>query len=288
MYFQILGPIDVWDNGRRIEVIGTRRRSLLSMLVVNAGTPVSVGQLIEDLWESRPPRAALATLQSHISALRRLLPVTLPMRHGGYVLEAGAEEIDARVFEREVAAARVEMANGQLRLAAEMFARALGRWRGPAVADGLGAAWAAVEVAHLDELRGAAFESLLSARLILGQHEDVAAMAEAAVARYPLREHLWAHLMVALYRSGRQAEALRAYGRLRHHLSEELGIPPSPPLARLEEAILLQNDELAWPADLNAELSPNGARTRRRATESTPANGSSRPASGLAAMARFH
>ncbi len=274
MYFQVLGPLQVQDNDRFIDVVGTRRRSLLAILVLHAGKQVYVGQLIEDLWEGRPPRAAIATLHSHISALRRtLLPLHLYRQHGGYVLEAADDEVDVRVFERETVIGRAEMDKGNIPLAATTFARALDRWYGPAVADALGAEWAAAEVAHLDELRGIALDGLLDAQLLLGHHDEVVATAEAAVAKYPLRERLWAHLMVALYRSGRQAEAIRAYQRLRHHLSDELGIPPSPPLTRLEEAILLQKPELAWRSDPAAGLFPNanwalGPEARSSRTES--------------------
>lgn len=247
MYFQILGPLQVWDSSCKIDVLGSRRRALLSMLILHAGKQVYVGQIIEDLWDGRPPRAAASTLQSHISALRRALPSTqLCMQHGGYLLEAVPEDVDARVFERETLMARSAMCEGKVNLAAATFTKALDRWHGPALADAQSASWAAAEVAHLEELRGTALEGLLEAHTRLGHHDQVAAMAEVAVARYPLREHLWAHLMLALYRCGRQAEAIRAYQRLRRRLSEDLGIPPSPPLARLEEAILLQKPELAW------------------------------------------
>jgi DNA-binding SARP family transcriptional activator len=252
--FQILGPLEVCERETRIEVLGSRRRSLLTLLIVHAGTPVSAGQLIEDLWGGRPPNAAVATLQSHVSALRRLLPVPLLFRYGGYMLDANADCIDARLFEAEVRAAQLQFSKGEIGQAADILTNTLARWRGPALADALGATWAVVEVARLEELHGMAFETLLELRLILEQPDEAAVLGELAVATYPLRERLWANLMLALYRSGRQAEALRAYRRLHQHLSEELGISPSPLLTRLEGAILLQDAGLAAVPESQAAL----------------------------------
>lgn len=245
MYFQLLGPLAVWSDTGPVDILGTRRRALLSILVLHAGDGVQTAQLVEDVWDSRPPGAAVATLQSHVSALRRLIgPDRLRLRGGAYVLTADGDEIDARVFESEVDSARLELGCGNARAAASTLERALGRWHGPPVADSLGAHWAASEVARLNEIKEDAIESLLEARLKLGDNHLVTARAEAAIACYPWRERIWAQLMIALYRSGRQAEALRAYQRLRRRLSDELGISPSPELTRLEEAILLQKREL--------------------------------------------
>jgi DNA-binding SARP family transcriptional activator len=245
MYFQLLGPLQVWGETGAVEVLGTRRRALLSILVLHAGDGVQTAQLIEDLWETKPPGAAVATMQSHISAIRRLIgPERLHLRGGAYVLEADCDEIDARVFEAEVSTARLELDCGNAHAAARLLDQGLRRWHGPALADALGAHWAVPEVARLDEIRGVAIESMLEACLHIGDYHQVTTRAEAALALHPWRERIWGQLMIALYRSGRQAEALRAYQRLRHELSNQLGISPSPELARLEKAILLQKPEL--------------------------------------------
>jgi tetratricopeptide (TPR) repeat protein len=218
-------------------------------LAVAGGHPVPAGQLAEDLWEGRPGPGTPATLQSHVSHLRRLLgPGWLVYRESGYALDLGAVEIDAVTFDRETQAGLHQLAVGDPAGATGLLVSALGRWRGPALADVAGQLWAAGEITRLDELRLRATEGLLEAHLALGEHAAVVAAAEAAVAGYPLRERLWSQLMLALYRSGRQAEALAAYQRLRRHLDDELGLAPGPDVTALQSAILRQNPGLDAPA----------------------------------------
>ena len=244
--FGILGPLVVASPDGVVEVRGAKRRALLALLLVHANHVVVPERLVEDLWEGAPPPSAMATLQTYVSQLRKLVgPETLRTRAGGYVLEVATADLDALRFEhalREVSGTEHPPA----RWIAAQLSEALGWWRGSALADFDGTSWAQPETARLEGLRLAAFEDLAEARLALGEHAALAPELESLVARHPLRERLWAQLMVALYRSERQADALRAYGRLRRHLGEELGIEPSRELARLEEAILLQKPELDW------------------------------------------
>ena len=213
---------------------------------MSANRVVTVDRLIEDVWDGVPPRGAASTLQSHVSTLRGLLGKDrLEYRDGGYALAVADGELDAQLFEAETAEAQLTHA-GDTQAAAALLWQALGRWRGEALADAAGMAWAAGETARLGELRAGALEAWLTVRLELGQHTAVVSQAEAAVSEHPLQEGLWAALMLALYRCGRQSDALRAYGRLTSMLGEELGIEPSTPLRDLEEAILLQKPDLDW------------------------------------------
>jgi DNA-binding SARP family transcriptional activator len=246
--FAILGPTVLRDGAREVALGGSRRGALLALLALHANRPVRTEQLVQDLWDGNPPAGANATLHSHVSGLRRVVGMErLRTRAGGYELVVAENELDANLFEAEMAAARTALARGDGRVAAQALARALARWRGPALADAAGAGWATAEAARLEELRAAAQESLLEARLMLGENGEVAALAEAAVAAHPLRERLWGSLMRALYRSGRQADALQAYQRLRTRLSEDLGIDPGDELVALELSILKHDPSLDGP-----------------------------------------
>ncbi|MGQ0434367.1 MAG: AAA family ATPase [Microthrixaceae bacterium] len=257
MEVSILGPLKLWGDEGAIDVGGPLRRVLVTRLVVAAGRVVPAERLIEDVWGDDPPASA-STLQSHISHLRRALGADrLGSESGGYCLFLAGDEVDATVFEEEVREARRLLDIDDAASAAAVLGTALARWRGPALADARGAAWAEAESARLDELRLVATESFLDARLALGHHRDVVAEAEAAVAEHPLRERLWAQLVLALYRCGRQAEALRAYQRLRATLGDELGIEPSSELRDLERLVLDQDASL----DLDVVASAAAGRT---------------------------
>jgi DNA-binding SARP family transcriptional activator len=262
MEFSVLGPVAVHDRvaGTDVAVSGAKRRALLTLLLLNANRVVPAERLIDDLWEGDPPESPTATLQSHISHLRRLLGAEcLQTRGGGYVLVVDDSQLDARAFDAEVAEGRTALAGGDAAGAASVLTRALRRWRGPAYDDAAGAAWAVAEVARLEEARLLAVESLFDARLALGDHGGVVGDAEAAVSEHPLRERLWAQLMLALYRDGRQADALRAYQRVRAHLTDELGIEPGPELRALEQAILSHDPSLAVPARTAAPKAESAA-----------------------------
>jgi predicted ATPase/DNA-binding SARP family transcriptional activator len=220
---------------------------VLLRLLASPNRVVPTDVLAEDVWEGEPPAAAASTLQSHVSALRQLLgPDRLFFGEGGYRARVGPAELDAALFEADIAQARIAISEGSLRAGLDALEQGLGRWRGSPFADAAGAAWTLIPSARLEEERNAAIEEALETRLEMGLHYEVCVLAEEAVASEPLRERRWAVLMLALYRAGRQAEALRCYQRARQRLGEELGIEPSPQLARLENDILLQSDSLGW------------------------------------------
>ena len=254
--FGILGPLIVRADIGEIRVVGARRRALLVRLVSAAGQPVAAERLADDLWEGSPPAGAKSTLSSHISLLRGLIGSDrIWNRDGGYVLKAAEAEIDAWSFESEVERGRDASHRGQLQAATVLFEHALGRWRGNALADVAAAAWALPDVSRLEGLRLSALEAWIDARLALGEHAEVIPDIEAAMAEHPLQERLTAQLMLALYRSGRQADALRSYRKLEALLGEELGIVPSPEIVALEEAMVLQDPNLTWKGSAVGTLS---------------------------------
>src|SRR5919198_1134191 len=223
-------------------------------------------RLIDDLWGFDPPDTALNTLQVHVSQLRKALGRgdarsargILVTRAPGYLLAVEPEQVDLERFERLLAEGRQALGDGEAERAAALLADALSLWRGPPLADLADEALAQPEIARLDELRLTALEERFEAELQLGSHTALVAELEAAVAEHPLRERLRHQLMLALYRSGRQADALGVYQRTRHDLVEELGIEPSLALQQLEKAILLQDPALE-PAQSAA---PEAARPR--------------------------
>ncbi len=246
--FCVLGPLRVEAPCQEVRIGGVRRRGVLLRLLASPGRPVPVDALADDVWDGHPPAAAASTLQSHVSALRQAVgPDRLSFCDGGYRLHVAAGELDSLMFERDAAAGRAAMAAGDPGSAVGALDRALGRWRGRAFADVLDMRWSGLLAGHLEEARRSAVEEALEARLALGLHHEVCALAEEAVAAEPWRERRWAALMLALYRADRQADALRAYKRLRDTLAEQLGLDPSPRLARLQHDILVQSPDLAGP-----------------------------------------
>jgi len=246
MEFAILGPLEVRDGPAPVRVPGAKERALLADLLVNAGRVVPADRLVEDLWGDDPPGNPANTLQGRVSALRRALGPAggaLVTRPPGYLLEAGPEQVDAGRFERLVAEATAAPA-GEGPRPARQLEEALGLWRGPALAEFADQPWAQAEAARLEELRLAATEALVELRLAAGGHAGLVGELEGLVAAHPTRERLRGQLMVALYRSGRQADALGAYQQAREVLAEELGIDPSPELQRLHHQILLQDPAL--------------------------------------------
>jgi DNA-binding SARP family transcriptional activator/tetratricopeptide (TPR) repeat protein len=261
--FGILGPLVVRANVGEIRVEGVRRRALLVRLVASAGCPIPAERLADDLWEGAPPAGAKSTLSSHISLLRGLLgPDRIWSRDGGYVLKAAQTEIDACSFESEGERGRELLRKGRLQPASVLFEHALGRWRGNALSDVAGSAWALPDIARLEGLRRSTFEAWIDTRLALGEHTQVVPVIEAAVAEHPLQERLSAQLMLALYRAGRQADALGTYRKLKTLLGEELGIVPSAELTSLEEAVVLQDPGLTWRRPSIVDLDHPGAAGR--------------------------
>jgi DNA-binding SARP family transcriptional activator/ABC-type branched-subunit amino acid transport system substrate-binding protein len=258
MQFGILGPLEVSDEGRRVEIGGHKQRALLASLLLHANEVVSLDRLIDELWGETPPPTAAKTLQAQVSRLRRSLngdedPAAhmlgpLETRGHGYLLKVEPGQVDADRFQGMLEEARRTRAEGKLEEAAEELRRALALWRGPALADFAYEPFAQTEIARLDELQLTALEERLDADLALGRHTELIGELEALVARHPLRERLRGQLMLALYRSDRQAEALHVYQEFRLALAEELGLEPSQGLQRLERQILEQDPELAAPA----------------------------------------
>jgi DNA-binding SARP family transcriptional activator len=260
--FRILGPLEVVHDGVRIEPSGNKPRALLALLLLSANRVVPVDRLIDDLWEGRPPLSAMTTLQTYVSQLRRLGVTGLRTLRCGYVLEVEAGTLDAQRFERVLAAMREH--GDDVELVAARLTEALGWWRGPALVDFADSAWAQLEATRLESLRLDALGDCFDARLALGHHRALVTEVQTLVAEHAFYERFWAQLMLALYRSDRQADALRAYQQLRRHLGEELGIPPSTELVRLEEAILLQDPELEWCAPRCTAHSRNFAEPQPR------------------------
>jgi predicted ATPase/DNA-binding SARP family transcriptional activator len=252
---RILGPVEVWAEGRPIALGGPRQLSLLAMLVVNAGSAVSVDALIEALWPAESASAgARKRLQMAVARLRQaLVPITVDGRWelrtvgGGYLLAFALDELDAAVFGRRVTAGLEASRDSDWARSREQFAAALAFWRGPALADVAFEDFAQPEIRRLDELRGLAVEGRIEADLQLGRHAEVVAELEVLLLASPTRERLADQLMRALYACGRRADALDVYQRTRERLSEELGLAPSDTLTRLQASILASAPTLDGP-----------------------------------------
>jgi DNA-binding SARP family transcriptional activator/DNA polymerase III delta prime subunit len=251
--FRILGPLEVIDDGGAgVAIGGNRERAVLALLLLSANRVVSSEALAHDLWGEHPPEGPAHALRVHISRLRKALREgggdgIVITRSPGYVVRIDPMDVDAVRFESLVEQAREQAAAGQQEQAATTLRTALGLWRGPALADVADAPLARAEAARLEEARLAALEDRVEADLACGRHTQLVAELDALTRAHPLRERLWGHRMVALYRAGRQAEALRAYQDLRTILGEELGLEPDRALQRLESAILRHEPELDWP-----------------------------------------
>jgi predicted ATPase/DNA-binding SARP family transcriptional activator len=240
--FGILGPVQAVRDGQVLGLGGPRRRALLGLLLVAGGRVIPAERLAEDLWVSCPPPSAAGTLRAHTSRLRTLLSpdAVLVTQGGGYALAVAPGQLDATRFERLAEAGRDALEGGEPAVAASRFREALGLWRGRALADVAEVELLAREGARLEELRLLATEGRVEADLALGQHSEVIGELEGLAAEYPVRERLWRLLVLALYRAGRQADALAAYRRARELLAAELGIEPGEELQALERAVLRQ------------------------------------------------
>jgi adenylate cyclase len=248
---RVLGPLEVRTGNGVVAVTASKERALLALLVANHGRTLPVGQLAEDLWEGSPPESASAALRVHISRLRRTLAASgiegiLVTRPPGYLLDVPPEVVDTVRFEAWVARARTAGAEGRPNEAVAGFREALGLWRGPALAEVVGSTFATSEAIRLEQLRLTTLEECLAGELACGRHREVMPELEALVHEHVLRERLWELLMLALYRSGRQPDALRAFQELRGRLGEELGLDPSPGLVELERAIVAHDPSLRW------------------------------------------
>jgi predicted ATPase/DNA-binding SARP family transcriptional activator len=253
--FRLLGSVDVIAGGRVVEFGSRKQRVLLASLLIGLNRPVPVDALVEDLWGDVPPVSVQATLPGLVSRLRRAIESTSPAngrdqprlrsRDGGYVLEASPEQVDAVRFDRLAADARHALAQGDAARAVDELQAALALWRGAALGDLADRPFARQEAQRLEEARRVALEDLADALLALGRAQDAVDRLTTHVAEHPLRERPWGQLMLALYRLGRQADALQAYQRLHHILREELAVDPGPSLRLLHEQILRQSADLA-------------------------------------------
>jgi DNA-binding SARP family transcriptional activator len=248
MDFRLLGPLEVRDAGRPLRIGGAKERALLALLLLNANHLVPADRLIDELWGEEHPESARSSLQVRVSNLRRALRVarddrvvSLPM---GYLIRLEQDELDVHRFERLLAEAEEAFARREAAPARESLGDALALWRGPALADFAYEPFAQVPAARLEELRLMALERRIDADLELGRHAELVGELEELIALHPFRERLRGQLMLALYRSGRQAEALATYHTARRTLVEELGIEASPMLQQLEKGILRQDPAL--------------------------------------------
>ncbi|HEX2111122.1 MAG TPA: AfsR/SARP family transcriptional regulator [Gaiellaceae bacterium] len=245
MEFRILGPLEVRDERGEVPLGGRKPRAVLAMLLLHPNEVVPADRLIDELWSEASPERATAAVRVNLSRLRKSLPRdVVATRPPGYVIRVEPEELDLHRFERLVDEARNLLARGLAADASERLREALSLWRGPPLADFSYERFAQAAIARLEDIRLAALELRIEADLALGRHHELVGELEALVAEHPLRERLRACLMTALYRSGRQVEALDAYQDARRALVDELGIEPSAPLHELERAILRQDPSL--------------------------------------------
>jgi DNA-binding SARP family transcriptional activator len=253
----VLGPVEARREGEPVELGGPQQRAVLAHLALEPGRVVSVERLIDRLWGDAPPRTPLGTLQSYVSRLRRAVepvrgagaaPQVLVSEAPGYVLRIPPEQIDVHQFRTLVAGARAAAAAGRHPEALEGFDRAAALWRGPALAAVGPEDQVRPIVVQLQEERDSAIEDRFETLLALGRHGEAVPSIQAAVDASPLRERRWALLALALYRSSRQAEALRALSSARSVLLEDLGLDPGPELRELERRILAQDPGLALAA----------------------------------------
>lgn len=244
---RLLGPVDVVVNGHVRPVPGLRRKAVLATLALHCGGIVGTGRLADAVWGDAASRKAVQTLQSHVSFLRTVLgdKAAIVARPPGYILDLDGEGTDVRLAERLFQAA--SQADDPI-CRVRTLQSALALWRGQPLADAAGSAWLEQQAERLDQLRLQVKRALYQARLTAGEHGQLIPDLEQMAAGQPLDEHVQAQLMLALYRSGRQADALAVYRRLRRTLDEQLGIDPIRMLRELETAILRQDPVLDVPA----------------------------------------
>jgi class 3 adenylate cyclase/DNA-binding SARP family transcriptional activator/WD40 repeat protein len=263
--FRVLGPLEVLVDGRPVPLGAAKQRLVLAALLAGGNAVVSVDRLVDIVWGELPPDSAQRTLQKYVYRLRGAIEpgrapgdpaATLLTRPPGYLLELRPGQLDAVRFTDLIGKAKGRAAGGELAAAAALLDEALGLWRGPAWAEFAEYDFARAEVTRLESQRAGATEDHAEIELALGHHAELIGELEATVARYPLRERSRAQLMLALYRSGRQAEALRAYHAFRSYLIDEIGLEPSAALQRLEDDILLNKPDLDWTGGRTHDESP--------------------------------
>jgi DNA-binding SARP family transcriptional activator/class 3 adenylate cyclase len=246
---RMLGPLELRCRGVDVPIRAARVRRLLGLLLLHRGKVVSVDRLVDEIWDNDPPDSALAALRVHVSRLRKILAAAglgsiLVTRPTGYLLDVGAGSVDADRFEQAIIDGRERLARGDHQGAVERFREGLAMWRGAPLSGVASSTYVEAEAARLEEARITALEDCIGAELEVGNARGVLGELEALIVEHPLRERLWALRMLALYRTGRQADALECYQALRRQLDEELGLEPSAELARLHQDILQQAPSL--------------------------------------------
>ena len=249
MLFKVLGNLAIeGDSGSSVAVTGQMRRLLLGILLATPNRALSFDELAESMWGEDQPEAPDPAIRVHVSRLRSDLgdgESTLVTRSPGYLLRIGPDELDAQIFERLVQEADRSLANGAFGVASDKLRSGLSLWRGSAYEPFLYEAWAQPEIRRLSELHKYAVEQRIETDLHLGRHDQLVPELESLIAVDPLREKLWGQLMIALYRAGRQGDALRTFGRARDTLLSDLGVDPSADLKQLELRILNQDPSLS-------------------------------------------
>lgn len=268
MDFRILGPLGISREGRPLDLGGHRQKVLICLLLLHANQVMSAERIIDVLWGEAAPATARKALQVHVSRLRRMLGTgVLETLAPGYLIRVQDGELDALRFERLVKQGKHALATGDPGRAAALLRTALALWQGPALVDVMYEPFAQAEAGQLEELRLTCLEERIEADLALGRHADLVAELEVLTDRHPYRERLSGRLMLALYRSGRQAEALEVYRRSRDRLVEELGIEPGPELRLLASRVLNQDPSLDWTApaaSVEEVINPTGAFVGRK------------------------
>jgi DNA-binding SARP family transcriptional activator/sugar lactone lactonase YvrE len=263
--FRILGPLEVERAGRPLALGGAQQRALLALLVLHRNRVLRTDQIIDELWGEQPPPTAVKTLQGYVSTLRKTLGDDVILTRGrGYLLSLRADQVDVDRFETLVAGGRQALADDDPTAASDQLSQALALWRGDALSDFAHEPFAQSENARLEEARLAALEDRVDADLARGHDGALVAELESLVRQHPLRERLQAQLMLALYRSGRQADALKRYQQARRYLVDQLGIEPGPALSELERAILAHDPALrphARAVTLDRAVARRGSRT---------------------------
>src|SRR5215207_251793 len=262
MQFRILGPLEVAELERIVPLGGAKQRAVLAVLLLHRREVVSTDRLIDALWGGRPPATALKTVQGYVSHLRKALGADLLLTQGrGYLLAAKPDQVDADRFEALTNEVHRALEAGKASRASELLGDALALWRGPPLADFAYESFAQAEIGRLEEVRLTALEDRIDADLALGGHAQLVGELEALCGEHPNRERLQRQLVLALYRSGRQSDALESYRKVKRRLVEELGLEPGPELQQLERAILTQDPAIEAPP---REGPLRGLRARQR------------------------
>jgi DNA-binding SARP family transcriptional activator len=281
LHFRVLGPLEAWRDGEPIRLGGSRQRALLALLLIRANELVTTDQLVEQLFGEERSDTAVNAVRVAVSRLRRLLDsagdgTVLQTRPGGYVLTVDAEQLDAAMFERLLSAGSELLAAGDAANAAASLREALGLWRGAPLADLAMVEHFQAEIRRLEELRLLAVMERIDADLGLGACDELIVELEGLIASDPLAERLRGQLMLALYRAGRQPDALAVYRELSERLRDELGLEPSRALQQLERSILQQDMSLD-PSPRAAPAPVGTCRRRRQHSSVAPASSPRRP-----------